>query len=189
MGPRAWLYGQRSRSNPASHPGSLDRPRIDEFRPRIDRTGVAQVSASAVEPSLDRTDAVLDHRCVHDARRELVADEIAPPERRSPPGQTSSTGGSWRRSPGLIAALVRRDAGLSTMSDERRRRARRRRRERRSRRSAAFAAACSRCHEACHRRNAQDDPAVGLGQGREDRVQRHPRRVQRRGPHRRVRRG
>jgi hypothetical protein len=38
MGPRQWTYGQRSRSNPRSHPGSLHRRRIKDvnFRPTID---------------------------------------------------------------------------------------------------------------------------------------------------------
>jgi hypothetical protein len=41
MGPRPWLCGQRSWSSPPSCHGSLRRPRVDDFKPRIDRAGVA----------------------------------------------------------------------------------------------------------------------------------------------------
>jgi hypothetical protein len=38
MGPRQWTYGQRSRSNPRSHSGSLHGPHLEDFNfePRID---------------------------------------------------------------------------------------------------------------------------------------------------------
>ena len=80
MGPRPWAHGQRSRANPASHPGSLHHPRIDDFEPRIDVTGGCVQppcrGRGGFQPSLDRTDARLDHRSVDDACRGLVADEM-----------------------------------------------------------------------------------------------------------------
>jgi hypothetical protein len=80
MGPRPWAHGQRARANPSSHPGSVRRPRIDDVEPRIDPTGGCVPppcrGRGGFQPSLDRTDARLDHRSVPGACRGLVADEM-----------------------------------------------------------------------------------------------------------------
>jgi len=61
MGACEWLYGQRSRSNPASDPGSLQRPRVDKFQTPNRQSGPERnpdfVRPWRVQPSIDRTSA------------------------------------------------------------------------------------------------------------------------------------
>ena len=61
MGACEWLYGQRSRSNPASDPGSLQRPRVDKFQTPNRRSGRERnpdfVRPWRVQPSIDRSSA------------------------------------------------------------------------------------------------------------------------------------
>ena len=119
MGPGPGALGQRSRANPASHPGSVHRPGIDDVEPRIDPTGGCVRppcrGRGGFQPSLDRSDARLDHRSVPGACRGLVADEMDHwsgdcRQGRAPAGaRVAALGSSRHRS--------RREGCLSSMSD------------------------------------------------------------------------
>jgi hypothetical protein len=97
MGACEWLYGQRSRSNPASDPGSLQRPRVDTFQTPNRQSGRERnpdfVRPSRVQPSIDRTDAVLDRQCIRSRRpRRTRRGRNRPQERRSRWGSSHHPG-------------------------------------------------------------------------------------------------
>jgi hypothetical protein len=121
MGACEWLYGQRSRSNPASDPGSLQRPRVDKFQTPNRQSGPERnpdfVRPWRVQPSIDRTDAVLDRQCIRSRRpRRTRRGRNRPQERRSRWGSSHHPG--TRQAPsayGVAGALaleaVRRSPG------------------------------------------------------------------------------
>jgi hypothetical protein len=97
MGACEWLYGQRSRSNPASDPGSLQRPRVDKFQTPNRQSGPERnpdfVRPWRVQPSIDRTDAVLDRQCIRSRRpRRTRRGRNRPQERRSRWGSSHHPG-------------------------------------------------------------------------------------------------
>jgi hypothetical protein len=113
MGPRQWLYGQRSRSNPRSHSGSLHRPHVEDlnFKPRIDRAeGCAVPEAGAPTPG---THGPAGPRCARapvGASRGLRTRLLRPARQvghrdRPPTQRRSERGGGLRHDDALAAAF------------------------------------------------------------------------------------